>query len=117
MAQNERISDEDWLALKPKLEKSIKTFHGDGTILEGAWGALLVGTQFGWKVSFLMHNQSTIKRYEGIIGVKVRDVCPETTKLSSRNYGYKIASTLSSIWKAIRGEESIPDRNMFALDK
>lgn len=113
MITRHQFTDEDWLALKPKLEESVKEFRGNAEVLENAWGALLVGTQMGWKVSFIMHNQSTIKKYEKITGLKFREVCEETTDISDNSLGYKIAKKLSSIWKAIRGEEAIPDRMLF----
>lgn len=113
MAKTERFTDEQWLALKPHFEKSVKEFRGNAEVLENAWGALLVGTQVGWKVSFIMHNQTTIKKYEKITGVKFRDVCAPETDLSDKSMGYAIAKKLSSFWKAIRGEEAIPDRMQF----
>lgn len=115
MAKKELITDEKWLALKPKFEKSVAGYHGNGEVLEGAWGALLVATQMGWKVAFIMHNQGTIKKYEKITGVKFRELCEPTTPLSGKSWGYKIASNLSSIWKAIRGEESIPRRGELSI--
>lgn len=110
MANQELISDEEWLKLKPKLHESVKKFRGNAEILENAWGALLVGIQMGWRVSFIMHNQGTIKKYEKLTGVKFRDVCKPETDLSKKSLGYSIAKKLSSIWKAFRGEESIQDR-------
>ncbi|MGQ0750824.1 MAG: hypothetical protein ACT4PS_09845 [Betaproteobacteria bacterium] len=112
--KKELITDEQWLALKPKFEKSVKEYQGNAAVLENAWGALLVGTQMGWKVAFIMHNQATIKNYERITGVRFRDVCDPETHLSKKSLGYAIAKGLSSIWKAIRGEEAIRDRMQFA---
>ena len=114
MAKKELITDEQWLALKPKFEKSVLEFYGTADVLEGAWGALLVATQFGWKVAFVMHSQATIKKYEKITGVKFRELCEPETALSGKSIGYRIARKLSSIWKAIRGEESIKDRMRLA---
>jgi hypothetical protein len=114
MSKRELVTDEQWLALKPKFEKSVKEYHGNAAVLEKAWGALLVGTQMGWKVAFIMHNQTTIKNYEKITGVKFRDICKAETPLSKKSLGYAIAKKLTSFWKAIRGEEAIPDRMQFA---
>jgi len=99
--------------LKPHFEKSVKEFRGNAEVLENAWGAMLVATQMGWKVAFIMHNQSTIKKYEKITGLKFRDVCQEETDMSGKSKGYALAKKLSSIWKAIRGEEPIADRMQF----
>ena len=72
-----------------------------------------MATQVGWRAAFVMHNQATIKKYEQITGVKFRDVCEPETELSKKFAGYAVARKLSSLWKAIRGEESIPDRLLF----
>ena len=115
MAKKELITDEQWLALKPKFEKSVAEFSGYVDVLESAWGALLVATQFGWKVAFIMHSQATIKKYEKITGLKFREWCDPETRLSGKSIGYTIARKLSSIWKAIRGEESIPHRGELSI--
>jgi hypothetical protein len=115
MSQKELLTDEQWLALKPKLFESVKKFRGNVEVLENAWGALLVGSQMGWKVSFIMHNQGTIKKYERLTGVKFRELCDPETVLSNKSIGYTFARKLSSIWKAIRGEESIEGRTELAL--
>jgi hypothetical protein len=112
--KRELITDEQWLALKPKFEKSVREFYGNAEVLENAWGATLVATQMGWRVAFIMHNQATIKKYEGITGVKFRELCQPETPLSKKSIGYSIARKLTSIWKAIRGEETIPDRMQFS---
>ena len=112
MNKSGTLTDKEWLALKEPFEKSVRKFEGNSETLENAWGALLVGTQMGWRVSFIIHNQSTIKKYEEVTGVCFREVCQPETELSKRSVGYKVARKLSSIWKAIRGEESIPDRGL-----
>lgn len=114
MSKNGMLSDKDWLALRAPFEKSVRQFEGNSEVLENAWGALLVGTQVGWRVSYIIHNQATIKKYEEVTGLRFRDLCEPETELSKKSLGYKVARKLSSIWKAIRGEESIPDRGMLA---
>lgn len=104
MAKRELMSDEQWLALKPKFEKKAAEFVGDIPTFESAWGALLLGVQYGWKVMFLVHSQNTIKKYEEITGIKFRDICEPETYLSRKSVGYKALQTVTSFWKAVRGE-------------
>lgn len=104
MARKELLTDEQWLALKPKFEKKAAEFKGDIPTFESAWGALLLGTQYGWKVSFLVHSQATIKKYEAITGIKFRELCEPETHLSKKSIAYKALQQVSSFWKAVRGE-------------
>lgn len=104
MAKKELITDEQWLKLKPKFEKKAAELKGDMTVFESAWGALLLGTQYGWKVSFLVHSQATIKRYELITGVKFRDICEPDTHLSRKSNAFRALQHVTSFWKAVRGE-------------
>jgi hypothetical protein len=104
MAKKELITDEQWLALKAQFERKAAGFIGDIPTFESAWGALLLGTQYGWKVAFLVHSQSTIKKYEDITGFKFREVCPPETQLSKKSIAFKALQKVSSFWKAVRGE-------------
>lgn len=104
MAKKELLTNEQWLALKPQFERSAAEFKGDMRIFESAWGALLLATQYGWKVAFLVHSQSTIKNYEKATGLKFRDHCEPETHLSKKSVAYKALQKVSSFWKAVRGE-------------
>ena len=104
MAKNRLITDAEWLALKAAFEKKAATFQGDIRTFESAWGALLLGTQYGWKVLFLVHSQATIKKYEDITGFKFRDKCEADTPLSRKSNAYRALQHVTSFWKAVRGE-------------
>ena len=104
MARKERLDDEELLALMAQFRKKTAEFKGDIPTYESAWGALLFATQFGWKVSFLVHSQSTIKKYEELTGYKFREVCPPETHLSKKSIAYKALQRVTSFWKAVRGE-------------
>ena len=105
MVKKELLTDEQWLALKPKFEKKAAAFDGDIRTFESAWGAFLLATQYGWKVSFLVHSQATIKKYEDITGMKFRGgICEPETHLSRKSNAYRALQQVTSFWKAIRGE-------------
>ena len=72
--------------------------------IESAIGMLIMGHHFGWKVMYLIHSQRTIKHYEEILGVKIRDVLPEVGTQAHRSRAWKLAQGLSNFWKIVKGE-------------
>lgn len=104
MTKKVLLTDEQWLALKPKFEKKAAEFKGQIPEFESAWGTLLFATQYGWKVSFLVHSQATIKKYEALTGIKFRDICEPETHLSKKSMAYMALQKVTSFWKAVRGE-------------
>jgi predicted Rossmann-fold nucleotide-binding protein len=99
------------------LDKAIDEFGGPklsevGTIdeLEQALGMYVLGRHVGWKVLVLVHNKRTIRKYEEILGISIREAFPEEAAASDRSLGYRFAKTLSNFWKAVSGEIPVPDR-------
>lgn len=86
------------------LDRAVTNYAGNSNTLESAIGALVFGRHVGWKPLFLIHQRSTIKRYENILGIKFRDVLPDVGPQAHRSYAWKAASALSSFWKAVKGE-------------
>ena len=80
--------------------------------LEQAIGMYMVGRHVGWKVLVLIHNKRTIRKYEEILGISIREEFPEVGPAADRSVGYKIAKTVSNFWKAVSGEISIENRRM-----
>jgi hypothetical protein len=78
--------------------------------LEQALGMYLLGRHVGWKVLVLVHNKRTIRKYEQILGISVREAFPEEAAASMRSVGYRFAKTVSNFWKAVSGEVPVPDR-------
>lgn len=95
------------LKLDPDQEATIrgklKKYNGNATTIESAAGAIVIGQLYGWRVLKMVHNPSTYRRYEKILGIRFEDVCPEETDLSSRNIGVKAAKKLRSFWAVVRG--------------
>ena len=90
--------------LIPIVKNAIDNFKGQSPELESAIGFLFMGHAFGWKMMHLVHSQATVKKYEGILGIKAKEVFPPDTNHSRRSVGYSIASKLSNFWKAVKGE-------------
>ena len=99
---------------KTELEKiesqAIARFEGQLNDLESALGMLRLGHHFGWKVLYLIHSKQTIRKYEGILGTRVRDLFKEDGPSSERSRGFLVARKLSNFWKIISGAQKIEDR-------
>jgi len=85
---------------------AIKPYKGDFTKLESAIGALIIGKRMGWRVMFLIHNRSTLREYEKILGVKFQEVLPEVGELAHKSIGWAAAQKIGNFWKAVKGEIS-----------
>lgn len=105
------LSIEDAKALSDMLDAAIYGYAG-GTVdeLEQALGFYILGRHVGWKVLVLVHNKRTIRKYEEILGISIREVFPETAVASDRSMGFRIAKTVSNFWKAVSGEIPIENR-------
>ena len=92
------------------LDDAIYNFTGTVDELEQALGFYLLGRHIGWRALVVVHNKRTIRKYEGILGIDIREAFPEVGADAERSMGYSIASKLSNFWKAVSGEEKIPER-------
>jgi hypothetical protein len=83
---------------------AIANFQGVLDELESALGVLRMGHHFGWKVLYIIHSKATIRKYEKILDIKIRDVFPEEGPSAYRSYGYQLVKKVSNFWKFISGE-------------
>jgi len=79
-------------------------FNGLIDEFEAAVGMFHLGHHTGWKPLVLIHNKRTLKKYEDILGIKVREYFPDEGPSAERSLGYKIAKKLGNFWKAVSGE-------------
>lgn len=82
---------------------AIADFKGQLDDLESALGMLRMGPHFGWKVLYLIHSKATIRKYEAILKVKIRDIFPDEGPSAYRSLGLDIAKAASNFWKVISG--------------
>lgn len=83
---------------------------GDLVQLEAALGMLRMGHYWGWKVLYIIHSKKTIRTYEEILGVKVRDIFPEEGPSAYRSFGFNLAKRFSNFWKVVGGDIKITRR-------
>jgi hypothetical protein len=97
------------------INKASDRFIGQFDELENAIGMLMIGRLVGWRVLAIIHNKRTIRKYEEILGINVREMFPEEGPLASKSIGYKAALAIGNFWKAVSGDISIPDRRELTL--
>lgn len=89
-----------------KIERdAFARFHGQFDELEAALGMLHLGDHLGWKPLVLIHNKRTIRKYEEILGINIREFFEPEGPSEHRSLGYKIAKKIGNFWKAVSGEE------------
>lgn len=95
---------------------AIARFEGQLDDLEAALGMLRLGHHFGWRVLVLIHNKRTIRKYEEILGISVRDFFPAEGPSHERSTGYLLAKKLGNFWKAVSGAIKIDNRREISGD-
>jgi len=91
-------------------DKAITNFVGMIDELEAALGMLRIGHHFGWKVIYMVHSKNTVRKYEEILDIKVREIFPERGPSAGRSVGLTIADKFSNFWKVVSGEIKIDHR-------
>jgi hypothetical protein len=104
------MSPDDAADLAKIIDEASCNFRGNLAELESAIGMLYLGGLFGWKVLVLIHNKRTIRKYEEILGINIREYFPEEGPLAEKSLGYTAAKKLGGFWKAVSGEVKIEGR-------
>ena len=85
-------------------DQAIDQFKGHGHELQAALGMLFVGRRYGWKVLYLMHDRKTVRKYQKILGIDVREQFPAVGDRAEKSLAFIAAQKVSNFWKAVRGE-------------
>lgn len=91
-------------------DNAITNFSGTLDELESALGMLRMGHHFGWRVLYLIHSKKTVRKYEEILDIKIRDLFPEEGPSAERSIGLALAKKASNFWKVVSGEIKIENR-------
>lgn len=76
--------------------------------LEAALGMYVMAHFTGWKVLYFLHTTRTIKKYESILGIRLKDEFPEFGDDADRTNAYKVIEHVSNFWKLVSGEIKPP---------
>jgi hypothetical protein len=99
-----KLSAEQRAQLEEIERDAVAKFRGQLDDLESALGMLRMGHHVGWKVLYVIHSKATVRKYEDILGIKIRDVFPDEGPSAYRSLGLSIAKAASNFWKVISGE-------------
>ena len=83
--------------------------------VEQAMGFYLVGRHVGWRPLVVVHYKRTIRKYEDILGIKIREEFEPEGPDGERSNAYRISKRLSNFRGAVSGDEKI-DADRHALE-
>ena len=98
------VEPEQAQALVARLDDITANFEGNFDHLEAALGMYMMGRLLGWKVLLLIHNKRTIRKYEEILGIDVREEFEEEGPFADKSVALNMVKKLGSFWKAVSGE-------------
>ncbi len=90
--------------------EAIANFKGQLNELEAALGMLRMGHHMGWKVLVLIHNKRTLRKYENILDINVREFFPEEGPSADRSLGFLAVQKIGNFWKAVSGDIKVENR-------
>ena len=93
------------------MDQAIFNFDGQLDELEGALGMYMIGRHFGWKVLYVIHSKKTIRKYEQILSITVRDEFTEVGPDAQRSNGFRAVQFASNFWKSITSGQ-IPEKRV-----
>ena len=109
--RNLAVQDEERIAQLAKVEReAIANYRGTAMELGSALGMLRLGDHLGWRALLIIHSKRTIKKYEDILNIEVRDFFEEEGPIAERSAGYKFTKHLSNYWKAVSGDIKVENR-------
>ena len=107
-----KVPPEKLIEMNEIERRAIAGFKGMFGELETALGMLRIGHHTGWKALVIIHDKKTIKKYEEILDINIREFFPEEGPLAERSAGYGIAKKLSNFWKAVSGDVPVAKRRV-----
>lgn len=96
------------------LDEAIVRFEGNLDELESAIGMFMIGRHLGWKVLYVLHSKRTIRKYEEILGITIRDVFEAEGPDAERSNGFRALKSVTNFWKAVSGETPIPEKKLLS---
>jgi hypothetical protein len=94
------------------IDDAILDFEGSADELEQAIGFYFIGRHIGWRPLVLMHDKRTIRKWEKALKIDIRQEFAEVGADADRSRGFRYAQKLSNFWKAVSGEEKVPERRI-----
>jgi hypothetical protein len=92
------LTDEEMLRI---IDKAWGRFHGDTTVLASAIGTLVFGRKVGWQALRLIYSRATFNKYEGLLGIKFREILPKRGPDANSILGIRMADKIGEFWQAV----------------
>lgn len=105
-----KTPDDEALDLIKRVNERSSVFTGNFDELEKAIGMLFLGRLVGWRVLVLLHNKRTIRKYENILDIKVREFFEEEGPLASKSVSYDLVKKTGNFWKVVSGDAKVENR-------
>lgn len=104
------LTDEQKVAAFDKAGEAVANFSGSLEELEKAIGMMMIGYHFGWKVLLLVHSKRTIKKYEKILDIDIREFFPAEGASAKRSIGLDLAKQIGNFWQVVSGDIKVENR-------
>ncbi len=104
------LTDEEKIAAFDKAAYAVASYSGSLEDLEKAIGMLMAGYHFGWKVLMLVHSKRTIKKYEKILDIDIREFFPAEGRSAQRSMGLDLAKQIGNFWQVVSGDIKVDNR-------
>lgn len=108
-----RTSEREQQLLQIERE-AVANFSGSLDELQAALGFLRFGDYYGWRVLVIVHNKRTIRKYEQILNINIKEFFPAESSESSRSIGLNLAKKIGNFWKVVSGDIKIEDRRIIS---
>ena len=105
-----KLTDEEKVAAFDKAGEAVANFSGSLEELEKAIGMMMIGYHFGWKVLLLVHSKRTVKKYEKILGIDIREFFPAEGESARRSIGLDLAKQIGNFWQVVSGDIKVENR-------
>lgn len=109
----DRTSEREQELLKIERD-AVANFSGSLDELQAALGFLRFGDYYGWRVLLIVHNKRTIRKYEQILNINIKEFFPDEGSQSSRSVGLNLAKKIGNFWKVVSGDIKIEDRRIIS---
>jgi hypothetical protein len=104
------LSDDEKVKAFDKAGAAIANFSGSLEELEKAIGMLIIGYHFGWKVLLLVHSKRTIRKYESILDINIKEFFPAEGRSAKRSMGLGLAKQIGNFWQVVSGDIKVKNR-------
>jgi hypothetical protein len=106
------LTNEQKSQLQEIEDNAIINFSGSIDELESALGMLRVGHHLGWRVLYIAHSKKTIRKYEEILDIKIREIFYESGPSTKRSIGLALAEKFSNFWRLVSGDIKIDNKKI-----